>query len=141
MNEKIIASAEEIIKNKTADQANNFCTLALINENDYPTASTVSIARADGIKTLSFGVSLDDNKARRASKNNRASVCVNSSNFNITLVGTVEILTEPRIKKETWCDGWENHWSGADDPNYCVLKFTTERYNLFVGYESAEGVL
>jgi general stress protein 26 len=141
MNEKIIANAEEIIKSKTTDPSNNFCTLALINENGYPTASTVSIARADGLKTLSFGASLDDNKARRVSKNNRASVCVNSPDFNITLVGTIEILTEPIIKKETWCNGWENHWSGADDPNYCVLRFTTERYNLFVGYKSAEGAV
>lgn len=141
MNEKIIANAAEIIKNKIADRSDNHCTLALLNEDGYPTASTVSIARADGIKWLAFGVSLDDNKARRVRKNNRASVCVNSPNYNITLVGTAEIITDPETKKETWCAGWENHWSGADDSNFCVLRFNTERYNLFVGYESAEGVL
>lgn len=141
MNQEIIAKAAEVINNGTPEWKDRFCALALIDEKGYPTASTVSIARADGIKTLSFGVSLDNNKARRAGKNNRASVCVNSPNFNITLVGTVEILTDAETKKETWCDGWEKHWSGADDPNFAVLRFSTERYNLFVGWESAEGVL
>lgn len=141
MNQELIARAADVIKNGTPEWTERFCTLALIDENGYPTASTVSIARTDGIKTLAFGASLSDNKAKRASKNNRASVCVNSPNFNITLVGTVEILTDPQTKQETWCDGWEKHWSGADDPNYCVLRFSTERYNLFVDWKSAEGVL
>jgi general stress protein 26 len=43
-------------------------------------------------------------------------------------------LTDPDIKKELWYDGWEYHFSGTEDPNYCVLKFTSKRYNLFLDY-------
>jgi len=137
MNEKVIARAEEIINNKKV----SFCTLALIDEKGYPTASTVSVSKADGIKWLAFCVGLNENKAKRAAKNNRACVCVNAGDFNITLVGTAEVLTDPETKKEMWYPGCEEHWAGADDPEYCVLRFNTERYNLFVGWESAEGVL
>jgi len=56
-------------------------------------------------------------------------------------VGTVEILTDPKAKEDAWYAGCENHWSGPDDPEYCVLRFITKRYNLFVGWESAEGIL
>jgi hypothetical protein len=59
-------------------------------------------------------------------------VCINSSEYNITLVGTVEILVDQDTKKENWFPVMEGMWSGFDDPNYCVLRFTTERYNLFI---------
>ena len=49
------------------------------------------------------------------------------------------MLNEYEIKKEMWYDGLKNHFSGWEDPNYCVLKFTTERYNLLVDWENAKG--
>jgi general stress protein 26 len=68
-------------------------------------------------------------------------VCINFSEYNITLVGTVEILTDPETKKDMWFPVMEGQWSGPDDPEYCVLRFTTKRYSLFVGYEEAKGTL
>ena len=143
MNQAVIATAAEIIQDEAKkEQGGGFCTLALIDENGYPTASTVSISKANSIKELTFCAGLSGNKAKRIQKCNRASVCFNSSNYNITLVGTVEILTDPEAKKESWYTGCEHHWSGIDDPDFCVLRFTTERYNLFVGPEDfAEGIL
>ena len=55
-----------------------------------PTASATTIAKADGIKWLAFATSLDTNKAVRAAKCNRASVCIANSEYNITLVGGYE---------------------------------------------------
>jgi hypothetical protein len=31
--------------------------------------------------------------------------------------------------------------SGPDDPNFCVLRFRTERYNLLVDWQQAQGTL
>jgi len=141
MNEKIITKAGEIVDTLASKQGEGYCTIALIDESGYPTASTVSIIKADGIKQLSFGVSLDDNKARRVAKCNRASVCVNSLEYNITLVGTAEILTDSKTKGEVWEPWFCEIWSGADDPDYCVLRFSTERYSLYVNEEVAAGNL
>jgi len=138
MNEKVIANAERIIAQKAGQ---GHCTLALINENGYPTASTVSIVKADGIKWMTFGVTLSENKSKRVAKCNRASVCVNSDEYNITLVGTAEIITDAAVKQEMWKPGFEHHWSGADDPEFAVLRFNTEQYSLFVGWEFTEGTL
>ena len=54
--------------------------------------------------------------------------------YNITLVGDIEVMTDTQIKNETWYGGLEEHFpnGGKNDPNYCVLKFTTKRYNLWV---------
>jgi len=144
MNQEIIAKAKEIISAKTGyigGGMEGYAVLALIDENGYPTASTLTIAKADGIKWLTFNTSLGRDSVKRIKKCNRASVCINSSEYNITLVGTVEVLTDPDTKKDMWFPAMEGQWSGPDDPEYCVLRFTAERYSLFVGYEEAKGAL
>ena len=148
MKHGIIARAGEIINAKAGytdrDGMEGYVTLALIDENGYPTASTYVITKADGIEWLTFCTSLSRDIVKRINKCNRGSVCINSVEYNITLVGTFEVLTDMDTKKDMWFPPMANHWSGPDDPEYCVLRFTTERYNLFipsVGYEDAKGTL
>jgi len=147
MSKKAIARAEEIIKSKTA--AVNMgagVTLSLLDHEGYPTTSTLSISKADGIRQITFAGSLDSNKVKRAKENSRASVCIfdddyeGGAYYNITLVGDIEVVTDIEVKKKTWYQGLEEHFpnGGLDDPNYCVLKFTTKRYNLWVDVEEEE---
>ena len=150
MNKKAIGKAEEIIQGKTA--AVNMgagVTLSLLDNEGYPTTSTLSISKAEGIRQITFASSLDSNKAKRAKENSRASVCIfdddyeGGAYYNITLVGDIEVVTDIETKRETWYQGLEEHYpnGGLNDPNYCVLKFTTKRYNLWVdvGEEEATG--
>jgi len=141
MNQKVIDRAGEIIAQKAVGGNEGYCTLALIDADGYPTASTISISKADGIRWLTFCTGLGPGKADRIKTCNRAGVCINSAEYNITLVGTIEVLTDPGVKNEMWYKGLENHFSGPDDPGYCVLRFTTARYNLMVDWEVTEGTL
>jgi len=146
MSEKAIAKAGEIIKSKTAEvNMGTGVALSLIDQEGYPTTSTLSISKADGIRQITFGVSLDSNKAKRAKANSHASVCIfdddyeGGAYYNITLVGDIEVVTDAQMKKDTWYEGLEEHFqNGTEDPNYCVLKFTTKRYNLWVDMEEGE---
>ena len=143
MSENVIARAEEIVKSKTAEvNMGAGVVLSLIDHEGYPTASTLSISKADGIRQILFSGSLSSNKAKRTAKCSRASVCIfdddyeNGLYYNITLVGDIEIVTDAQTKKEVWYEGLEEHFeNGADDPDYCVLRFTTKRYNLWVDME------
>lgn len=46
----------------------------------------------------------------------------------IMLVGTMEVLQDPEIKKEIWQAGDTLYYpGGVTDPDYCVLKFTALR--------------
>ncbi len=146
MNREIIERAGEIIQQNTAhnspQDSEPYCVLALIDANGYPTASTITASKADGISWITFCTGLENNKVKRLSRCNRASVCFNTGGaYNITLVGTIEILTDKAIKNEMWYEGLKHHFLGADDPDYCVLRFRTERYNLLVEWKEAEGVL
>lgn len=141
MNQKNIKRAGEVIASKTGyigGGMGGYAVLALIDENGYPTASTLTIAKAEGINWITFNTSPDTNKVRRIQKCNRASVCLSSSEYNITLVGTIEVLTDPATKKDMWFEPMAEMWSGPDDPSFCVLKFNTERYNIFFADEMEE---
>jgi len=142
---------QEIIKQKIIERANdivgkgnvlgkNFPSVALMDEHGYPTASTTAIVLADGINWLTFSVVAGQNKANRAVANNRASVCINSDHYNITLVGEIEILTDPASREENWVQGWSNrHFVAVDNDDYLVLRFTTKRYSLFIDNEQVYG--
>ncbi len=139
MNEKIISRAGEIVAKNTGERT--YCTLALIDSDGYPTVSTITASKAGGINWLTFCTGLGSDKTNRIIKCNSASVCFNSNEYNITLVGTIDIITDPNVKKEMWYGGLVNHFSDPQDPNYCVLHFKTDRYNLLVDWKEAKGRL
>ena len=143
MNEGIIAKAEKILSGLTKFEHGclECCVLAQIDADDYPTAATISPAKIDGIKRVFFCSGTGSNWVKRAVKCNHASVCFNSEEkqYNITLIGDIEVLTDLDTKKEMWFDGMGTYFSGPEDPNFCVLQFTTQRYSLMLNEHDANG--
>jgi general stress protein 26 len=115
--------------------------LALIDTDGYPTASTISASKADGLNWITFCTGFGGTKTNRINQNKQASVCFNSPEYNITLVGEIDIVTDPEVKKEMWYSGLANHFTGPEDPTYCVLRFKTQRYNLLVDWQEERGTL
>ena len=140
MNDAIIARAEEILAGR-AKKEQGCCVLALIDADGYPTAATISPSRIDGIKRIYFCSGTDSNWAKRITGCDRASVCFNSAEeqYNITLVGNAEVLTDLPTKKEMWYDGMGYYFTGPEDKNFCVIKFTTRRYSLMLNEHDANG--
>lgn len=140
MHENIIKRAAELIQARCGGGNAGFCTLAQIDLDGYPTAATISVSKAEGIKTLTFCTGIGSNWAKRALNSPRASVCFNSdTGYNITLVGTLEVVADLDVKKEMWYDGMGYYFKGPEDPGFCVLRFTTERYSLML--DEAEGTV
>lgn len=143
--EGAIAKAEQILKRHSgtswADGEGSYCTLALIDSEGYPSASTITASKADGLKQIFFCTGLSSNKAARIKNCDRASVCFSGPDYNITLVGTIEVLTSPEIKKEMWYEPLAHHFSGPDDPQYCVLRLTPNRYNLLIDWQEIAGTI
>ena len=146
MDQEIIKKAGDIIASLSGHGATDgtepYCTLALIDDEGYPTASTITVSKSEGIQWITFCTGLSSNKVKRIEKCNRASVCFNSLQYNLTLVGDIEVITDPAVKKEMWYDGLKYVFTGGDsDPDYCVLMFKTRRYNLMIDYKEAVGRL
>ena len=136
MNEEIIAKAGEFIAT-TRD-----CILALIDADGYPTAARITPTKTKGIEWIAIGNNIESNWAKRAAKCDRASICYSSERpeCNVTLVGTLEIITDDlALKKEMWSEWMSTYYSGPEDPKFCVLRFKTQRYSLYVDGEQARG--
>ena len=134
MSKEIIARANEIVNSKKdyiGGGMEGYVVLSLINENGYPTSSAISISKADGINWLSFLGGTDSNKANRIKNCNKACVCIATNEYNITLVGTIEMITDPARKEEHWQESFAEHYGDFTNPEFCVFRFTTESYNLF----------
>jgi len=137
MNTKLLEKANNLIK--TCDHA----SLGVIDENGYPSVSTVSLIKPDNISELYFSTNIGTNKEKRLQKNNKASVCccVDGTN-NITLVGEAEVFTDQETKSKYWLDWFKEVYPGGEtDPTYCVIKFTTKRVSLWLGDDGAEFTL
>ena len=140
MNEAIIARAGQILADRAVKEQ-GYCVLALIDTDGYPTAATISPSKIDGIRRITFCTGLGSNWVRRIEKCSHASVCFNSGaeQYNITLIGDIEVLTDIESKKEMWYDGMGYYFKGPDDPNFCVLQFITRRYSLMLNEHDADG--
>jgi len=126
MNANIFEKANQIIRDC------KIMYIGVIDENGFPSVSTVALLKPDNIFETHFGTSIDANKTQRIMKNNRVSVCCHAGGDNITLVGEAEILTDQETKSRYWM-GWTQHFPGGEtDPNYCIIKFTTKRVSLWV---------
>ena len=143
MSQEIINKAAKIIAANTVKNGTfngEICTLTLIDEDSYPTASVITPAKSDGLNWLTFGTLLNDNRAKRAKNCNRASVSWGTAEYCVNLVGDIEVITDQQVKSEMWYDGLAHHFpDGETDLNYCVLKFTTRRYKLFVDWQDVAG--
>lgn len=130
---ELISKAAAIMK------AAETAVIALIDENYFPRASTISCLKTGGIKHAWFATGLSTGKARCIRLNNKAGLCFCDGNNNVTLMGTVEILTEPEIKQEMWVDWFINHFpGGTTDPEYCILRFTAESAVFWIDSEYKE---
>jgi len=142
MNQAIIERASEVINSKTdyvGGGMEGYVVLSLINENGYPTSSAITISKADGVNWLTFITGAKGSKAQRIAGSNKACVCLASSEYNITLVGTAEIITDPAIKKDHWQNTFtEGHGAGPENPDYGVIRFKTETYNLYFASDNTE---
>jgi pyridoxamine 5'-phosphate oxidase len=74
-------------------------------------------------------------------KNSKASVCFYDSRFfqGLMIKGKMEVLENPEIKEKIWREGDTMYYKqGVTDPDYCVLKFVSEKGRLYEKFGSTE---
>jgi len=129
----IFEKANQIIK------ASDRVHIGVIDENGYPSVSTVSPIHPESIFEVLSSTNMGGNKERRLRDNKRASMCFCSGGNNVTLVGDTETLTDQETKSRCWLDWFKDHYAGGEtDPNYVIIKFTTRRVSLWIDGEGAE---
>lgn len=139
--QEIIKKAGNLIARRAAAGDHNYCTLTTIDPDGCPVSTTISIAKYDGIRWLTFCTGKGAPTPRRLQNNSAACFCLNGPDYHICLTGSAQVITDLETKKEMWYKGLENHFSGPEDENLAVLRFTAKRYSLFIDWTDVKGEL
>jgi len=114
----------------------NIVTLSSINEEGYPRPVAMAKVVADGISTIWLTTGADSVKTKDFLANPKAGICFYENGGSVALTGTMEIVTDDKLKQEYWQDWFINHFDkGATDPNYILLKFQANHATLYIDGE------
>lgn len=101
-------------------------TVASIDENGYPRpVPMVKVKDEDGAIYVSTGTS--SAKTAHFKANPKAGVSIMKGDSSVVYTGNMEIITDDAVKRALWSDWMLPHFpGGAEDSEYCLLKFTPE---------------
>jgi general stress protein 26 len=130
MNADIIAKAANIIN------SNEEAYFSVVNSEGYPETATRSNIHPEGIKSCYFSTGAEGAMAVALKENSKTSVCFRQGGNNVTLLGVTKIITDLKVKKDLWLDWFIDHFPGGyEDPDYCLVHFTTRQVSLWIDRE------
>lgn len=106
--------------------------IASVDEDGFPNMKAMfSPEKIEG-NSFYFSTNTSSLRTQQYMKNPKASLyAYHRGRFKyegIMLIGTMEVLQDPEIKKELWHDKDVMYYKkGVTDPDYCVLKFTARK--------------
>lgn len=120
----------------------NSTIISYIDDKTFPISKAMLKPRKqDGLHTFWFSTNTSSNKVKFFQKNPNASLYFMNQSFykGVSLIGTIEVLENIDDKKELWCAGDELYYpKGVNDPDYCVLKFTTIKGRFYSEFQSQD---
>jgi general stress protein 26 len=120
----------------------NLFFLSSVDQKGFPnTKAMLSPRKREGLHTFYFTTALSSKKAIQFSKNPNANLyfCNPQTYDGVMLLGTAEVLTEPKLKEELWREGDSlYHPLGVTDPDYCVIKFTADNGRFYSNLKSED---
>ena len=103
-----------------------------VDEKGYPNVKAMLKPRKiDGLKQFYFSTNTSSMRVKQYLNNPNASIYFYQKGLikytGVMLKGKMEVLTDQKTKDEIWRKGDTIFYKGGvTDPDYCVLKFTTE---------------
>jgi Uncharacterized stress protein (general stress protein 26) len=114
--------------------------IASVDEAGFPNLKAMLMPREnDGLKTFYFTTNTSSMRVKQYLNNNKASIYFyNGLLFQgLMLRGKMEVLQDQSTKDRIWRDGDTMYYpGGVTDPDYCVLKFTTDNCRLYENFKS-----
>ena len=143
---ELLQKAELLVTHSTMQYADDErygsdWVMSFTGDDGYPNASMISAAKADGFHWIAFCTGICANKTLRAKRDPRSCVYLfdKESFTGISLMGKVEVSTDPVLKKQVWYDDLGDNFNGCMDENLCVLLFKPEKYNIFIENTTIRG--
>ena len=114
--------------------------ISSVDESGFPnTKAMLPPRKREGIKTFYFTTNTSSLRVKQYRANDKASVYFFDKRFfrGVMLLGRMEVLTDPATKEMIWREGDTLYYPlGVTDPDYCVLKFTSETVRVYQNFRS-----
>jgi general stress protein 26 len=118
----------------------NVSIISSIDEDGFPNSKAMLPPRKrEGIKHIFFTTNTSSMRVRQYLNNPKACVYFFDKRFfkGVMLRGTMEVLHDSASKKMIWKHGDEMYYpKGVTDPDYCVLRFTTQSGRYYSNFKS-----
>lgn len=114
--------------------------IASIDNDGYPNMKAMLKPREqDGLNTFYLTTNTSSMRVKHYMENPKAAIYFyDSRSFRgIMLTGIMEVLQDQLTRERIWRDGDTMYYTrGVTDPDYCVLKFTTQKCRLYENFQS-----
>jgi len=114
--------------------------ISSVDEFGFPnTKAMLPPRKREGIKNFYFTTNTSSMRVKQYRANNKACIYFFDKRFfrGVMLIGKMQVLTDQKTKEMIWQDGDTMYYSlGVTDPDYCVLKFTSERMRIYQNFKS-----
>jgi len=111
-------------------------TLASIDANGFPRPVPMSKGRTAGCNEIWMATDARSVKVAEFGMNPKAGLCYSSYGDSVALRGTVEVVTDDKIRSDMWQEWYIDHFAaGAADPNYVLLHFVGTEATFYIDHE------
>lgn len=122
--------------NGILDLVNEVTTVIVnsVDEKGYPNSKQMFKMKHDGLRSFWFSTNTSSMRVEQFKKNSKASLYFAGEKNGLMLVGDMDICMDRESRQNLW-DGETSlkyYPLGIDDPDYCVLKFTTKTGNYYM---------
>jgi general stress protein 26 len=110
-----------------------------VDANTYPNIKAMLNMEHEGLKKIWFSTNTSSKRVAQFIQNPKACVYyVDQEQFKgLMLVGTMEVLQDPDTRQRLWRTGFEKYYPlGVGDPDYSVLRFTSQWGNYYHALEN-----
>ena len=120
----------------------NVSIIGSIDKEGFPNIKAMLVPRKrDGIKHIYFTTNTSSMRVKQYTANPKACVYFFDKRFfrGVMLKGTMKVLKDNKSKQMIWQPGDEMYYpKGVADPDYCVLKFTTQNGRYYSNFKSED---
>lgn len=129
-----VKNAETLIDNATVT------IISSIDENGFPnTKAMLPPRKREGISYFYLTTNTSSMRVNQYDSNSKACIYFFDSNKfkGLMLKGNMEVLHDSESKEMIWRTGDEMYYpEGVTDPDYCVLRFTTQSARFYNNFKS-----
>lgn len=121
------------------DKASNSIISSIDDEGFPNTKAMLPPRKREGIKEIYLSTNTSSKRVKQYIQNPKACVYFYDKRFfrGVMLKGTMEVLQDFKSREMIWRDGDEKYYSkGINDPDYCVLKFTSQSGRYYSNFKS-----